>query len=138
MKRLEGRTAVITGGNSGIGLAIAQAFQQEGASVVIFGRNKETLKEAGASFTIAYLPSPWRYRRSRGDDGGYADRDLMLAWMREDGLDVVDFANVIGKDREPLAYFGRGGHYNSRGYHKLAELLATQWERQSPRIIPAR
>jgi NAD(P)-dependent dehydrogenase (short-subunit alcohol dehydrogenase family) len=37
-KRLDGETAVITGGNSGIGLATAQRFVQEGAYVFISGR----------------------------------------------------------------------------------------------------
>src|SRR5579864_1136034 len=46
MKRLEGKVAVVTGGNSGIGLATAKRFQQEGAQVVIAGRSKKTLDEA--------------------------------------------------------------------------------------------
>ena len=46
MGRLEGKVAVVTGGNSGIGLATAKRFQQEGARVVISGRSKKTLDEA--------------------------------------------------------------------------------------------
>lgn len=46
MKRLEGKVAVVTGGNSGIGLATARRFQLEGARVAISGRNKKTLDEA--------------------------------------------------------------------------------------------
>jgi NAD(P)-dependent dehydrogenase (short-subunit alcohol dehydrogenase family) len=46
MKRLEGKVAVVTGGNSGIGLATAIRFQQEGAKVAISGRSKKTLDEA--------------------------------------------------------------------------------------------
>ncbi len=49
MKKLEGKVAVVTGGNSGIGLAVAQEFSRQGAKTVIFGRNRETLSEAEKS-----------------------------------------------------------------------------------------
>ena len=46
MKRLEGKVAVVTGGNSGIGLATAKRLLNEGAKVAISGRNQKTLEEA--------------------------------------------------------------------------------------------
>ncbi len=48
MKKLEGKVAVITGGSSGIGLATAKRFVEEGAHVVITGRREKELKEAAA------------------------------------------------------------------------------------------
>ena len=46
MGRFDGKVAVVTGGNSGIGLATAKAFAREGASVVVTGRDEASLKAA--------------------------------------------------------------------------------------------
>jgi NAD(P)-dependent dehydrogenase (short-subunit alcohol dehydrogenase family) len=46
MKKLEGKVAVVTGGNSGIGLATAKRLQEEGARVAILSRSRKTLDEA--------------------------------------------------------------------------------------------
>ena len=46
MAKLENKTALITGGNSGIGFASAKRYIQEGAKVIITGRREEALKEA--------------------------------------------------------------------------------------------
>jgi NAD(P)-dependent dehydrogenase (short-subunit alcohol dehydrogenase family) len=48
MKKLENKVAVVTGGNSGIGLAAAKLFAVQGAKVAITGRNQTTLNSAVA------------------------------------------------------------------------------------------
>lgn len=45
MKRLENKTAIVTGGNSGIGKATAILFAKEGADLVLCARRKEALDE---------------------------------------------------------------------------------------------
>lgn len=56
MGKLDGKIAVITGGNSGIGLATAKEFMNEGAQVIITGRDQHTLdsaaKETGAVLAV--------------------------------------------------------------------------------------
>lgn len=49
MSRFDGKVVVITGGNSGIGLAAAQQFEAEGAHVVVTGRDATTVEAAGKS-----------------------------------------------------------------------------------------
>ena len=73
MKRFEGKVAVITGGNSGIGLATAKRFYQEGAKVAISGRSQRTLDEASKAIgsglfafkaDVAKLPDLDRFYRA--------------------------------------------------------------------------
>jgi NAD(P)-dependent dehydrogenase (short-subunit alcohol dehydrogenase family) len=45
-QRFSGKVAVVTGGNSGIGLGVAKAYAREGAQVAITGRNEDTLRSA--------------------------------------------------------------------------------------------
>ena len=51
MKALEGKTAIITGGNIGIGFGIAKLFHKEGANVMICGRREELLKNAASQIS---------------------------------------------------------------------------------------
>ena len=66
MKALEGKIAVITGGSSGIGLATAKRFVEEGAHVVITGRREKELKEAAAT-SHRQGRGPIRCGRDRGN-----------------------------------------------------------------------
>ena len=66
--KLLGKKALITGGNSGIGLATARLFIQEGAQVAITGRDQKTLDEAVAEL------GPLLRRRGRSDQHAVAAR----------------------------------------------------------------
>jgi NAD(P)-dependent dehydrogenase (short-subunit alcohol dehydrogenase family) len=55
MKRLEGKKAVVTGGNSGIGLASAKRLAEEGGTVLISGRDAKTLESAAAEIGAGTL-----------------------------------------------------------------------------------
>ena len=55
-RRLAGKIAVITGGSSGIGYAVAYAFSSEGCQVVITGRNEEKLKAAARRISSTSAP----------------------------------------------------------------------------------
>jgi NAD(P)-dependent dehydrogenase (short-subunit alcohol dehydrogenase family) len=81
---LDGKTAVITGGTTGIGLATAARFVDEGARVFITGRRQAQLDEA-----LGQLGE--RANGVRGDVGAGADLDRLYAAVAEAGrgLDIV-------------------------------------------------
>ncbi|NMO15713.1 glucose 1-dehydrogenase [Pyxidicoccus fallax] len=85
MKRLQDKVAVITGGGSGIGAATAALFVQEGARVVVVGRNEEKLRKTmqainheNVSYTVADV--------SQVED---TQRYLRETVERHGGLDIV-------------------------------------------------
>ena|SRR5689334_25320898 len=95
-KRLEGKTAVITGGSTGIGLATAQRFVQEGVHVFITGRRQNELdkavKQIGKNVTGV-----------QGDVSNLADLDRLYTAVKEQKghIDIL-FANAGVGQRAPL------------------------------------
>src|SRR3984893_17861880 len=88
MTRLNGKTAVITGGATGIGLAAAKRFIEEGAFVFIFGRRQEALDAAVAELG----PNA---RAVKGSGSEKSDRGRLYAAVKAERgpLDIV-FANA--------------------------------------------
>src|SRR3989441_12523272 len=96
MGKLDGKVAVITGGNSGIGLATAQRFVSEGAYVFMTGRRQSELdaavKQIGKNVTAV-----------QGDVSNLADLDRLYATVKKEKghLDIV-FANAGTSEFAPL------------------------------------
>ncbi len=84
--RFAGKTVVVLGGNSGIGLAAARAFQAEGARVAITGRNKQTLAQLAAASGMLAV---------RSDISSVADTRAAMVRIAEQlhGIDVL-FVNA--------------------------------------------
>lgn len=97
MRSFEGKTAVVTGGSTGIGLATAQRFVDEGAHVFITGRRQVELDAAATSLGSAVTAVV-------GDIAQATDLDRLYAAVaqRGAGLDVL-FANAGGATFAPLA-----------------------------------
>ena len=96
MSRLTGKTAVITGGATGIGFAAAQRFIEEGAFVFIFGRRQEALDAALAKLG----PNA---RAVQGSVSDLADLDRLYVEVKAERgtLDIV-FANAGVGSQLPL------------------------------------
>jgi NAD(P)-dependent dehydrogenase (short-subunit alcohol dehydrogenase family) len=112
--KLAGKKALITGGNSGIGLATARLFISEGAEVAISGRDQQTLDEA-----VAELGS--KAHGYRADITVAEDRKKLFAELAKDfgKLDIV-FANAGISGRTPTgatdeAIFEKVVHTNLNG-----------------------
>ncbi|WP_428247106.1 SDR family NAD(P)-dependent oxidoreductase [Ferrovibrio sp.] len=96
MGRLQGKTAVVTGGGSGIGLGAAKRFVEEGAFVYLFGRRQAALDAA-----VAQLGSS--ARAVKGSVTDMADLDRLYAAVKAErgGLDIL-FANAGTGSLAPL------------------------------------
>jgi NAD(P)-dependent dehydrogenase (short-subunit alcohol dehydrogenase family) len=114
MNKLAGKVALITGGNSGIGLATAKRFVAEGATVFITGRRQKELDSAVREIGDGVVAI-------QGDISNLADLDRMFATIRERSghLDIL-FANAGVGEFVPLgqiteAHFDRIFDINVKG-----------------------
>jgi len=91
-QRFNGKVAVVTGGNSGIGLGVAKAYAGEGASVVITGRDEKTLRAAfrrrltiPCEVMICPADEIFEVARNKPGEGGRgtSDRRIFLTVMAE-------------------------------------------------------
>jgi NAD(P)-dependent dehydrogenase (short-subunit alcohol dehydrogenase family) len=120
MGKLAGKRALVTGGTTGLGLAIAERFLAEGAQVVITGRDRELGGRAeqtlgpGARFIAA----------DAGDPDAVA-RSVIAAADHLDGLDVLVNNAGVGVTARlidtPLADYDRVMNVNVRGYLLYAQ-----------------
>ncbi len=96
MGRLDGKVAVVTGANSGIGLATAKRFEREGARQFITGRRQPELD-------AAVLTVGGKTIGVRGDVSNLADLDRLYDVVRrEAGVIDILFANAGGGEFLPL------------------------------------
>src|SRR5712692_8865784 len=118
MGKLEGKIALITGGNSGIGLATAKQFVHEGAYVFITGRREPELARAVKEIEK-------NVTGVQGDVSNLVDLDRLFAQIkREKGkLDIV-FANAGGAKLAPLGTITEE-HYDSLFNSNVKGLLFT-------------
>jgi NAD(P)-dependent dehydrogenase (short-subunit alcohol dehydrogenase family) len=115
MSKLEGKVAVITGGNSGIGLATAQRFVSEGAYVFITGRRQNELDAAVRQIGEKKVSGV------QSDVSNLADLDRLYATVKEQKghIDIL-FANAGVGELVPLeeiteAHFDKTFNINVKG-----------------------
>ncbi|MXV16984.1 SDR family oxidoreductase [Hufsiella ginkgonis] len=103
MSKLKNKVALITGGNSGIGFGIAEAFRNEGAIGTITGRNQETLdrsvQELGTAFTgingdVTKMEDLERIFKDTFDRFGRIDTLVVNAGGIVDGIPMAAIAGV--------------------------------------------
>ena len=135
---LNNKTALITGGGSGIGLGCAVALAQEGCRVAITGRREDVLKQAAASWTGQ---PPIRFYAC--DVGQRADVERLFTWVKKElgQIDIlinaagVNLKNRLMSNMEPPDW-DRVLTINATGvYNAMYAVLPQMRERKDGTII---
>ena len=118
MGSLDGRAALVTGGTSGLGLAIAERFLAEGSSVVVTGRDEALGAQALEQLRGSGAEEVW-FCRADAADPDEVDASVALAIEHVGGLDILVNNAGIGVDARlidtPVADFDRVMAVNLRG-----------------------
>ncbi len=98
MQKLTGKTALITGGNSGIGLAAAKLFREHGARLAISGRNKASLAQSKSDLGADVLAV-------QSDAGNLADIESLMQQIQNQfgNLDIL-FVNAGIAEAAPFEF----------------------------------
>jgi NAD(P)-dependent dehydrogenase (short-subunit alcohol dehydrogenase family) len=131
MGRLEGKRAFVTGGTTGLGLAIAERFLREGATVVVTGRDQELGGRAEAA--LRGYGESWFVAADAADPAA-VDQSVEIALDRLGALDVLVNNAGIGVEARlldtPVADFEEVMNVNVRGYFLYARAVYPHLARQ--------
>ncbi|UUL75122.1 SDR family oxidoreductase [Pseudarthrobacter sp. Fe7] len=153
---LTGRVALVTGSSRGIGLALARALAEAGATVVLNGVNGERLKAAAAALAQEFPPGRVQSVAFDVTDDDAAARSIR--WIEESvgpleilvnnagiqhrvpmlDLDVADWERVLSTDLTSAFLVGREAarHMIGRGRGKIINICSVQADLARPTIAP--
>ena len=129
--KITGNTILITGGNSGIGRALAQAFHARGNQVVIVGRNEETLRQvANANAGMKYLrgdvaDAASTLELARQVEAQFPDLNVLI-----NNAGIMEAENVREKPQEALEIAERTVEINLLGPIRLTAHLLPLLQKQ--------
>ncbi|CAN5302261.1 SDR family oxidoreductase [soil metagenome] len=135
--RLAGKSAIVSGGTAGIGLAIAERLLEEGASVMIVGRNVERAEAAVARLADHHTARVASHCADMTAVQGVADV-VDAAQARFGRIDIA-VSNVIGHQVEASADAPPPGHFCTVApieyVHEFEQLVMSAW-RLASAVVP--